>query len=158
LALFPFAHTHVPSRWSADPTRQALSLTSRRGRAHVRAFSGHLRTPSTPLEPVSRSPTSPCSFAPSVEHPRPLSRPARASRQLRRHSPKSIARSTIAVSPLVCLVRAHRSLPRATRVRHPRPEASPCPRRRPSAPEFALEVSNLPMPLFRLVLPQRTWF
>jgi hypothetical protein len=34
-----------------------------------------------------------------------------------------------------------------------RPEALPHPRRSSSAPEFALEVSNLPMPLFRQVSP-----
>jgi hypothetical protein len=91
-------------------------------------------------------------------------------RELRRCSPKSVARSTVAVEPsprrqqlgtplgspldpLVRPVRAHRSLPRAAGVRHRRPEASPRPRRRPSAPESALEVSNLLMPLFLLLPP-----
>jgi hypothetical protein len=37
--------------------------------------------------------------------------------------------------------------------RHHRPEASLCPRRRSSTLESALVVSNLPMPLFRLLLP-----
>jgi hypothetical protein len=36
---------------------------------------------------------------------------------------------------------------------HHRPEASLCPRRHPSAAESALEVSNLPMPLFTSLLP-----
>jgi hypothetical protein len=46
----------------------------RRGRAHVRAFSGHVRA-SAPC-----SPTSPHSLAPSAEPPRHLSRSARAPR------------------------------------------------------------------------------
>jgi hypothetical protein len=36
------------------------------------------RTPSTPLEPGPRSPTPPCSFAPSAEHSRSLSLALRA--------------------------------------------------------------------------------
>jgi hypothetical protein len=36
-----------------------------------------------------------------------------------------------------------------------RPKAPPHPHRSPSVPEFALEVSNLPMPLIRQVSPQR---
>jgi hypothetical protein len=46
-----------------------------------------------PLELAPRSPTFPCSIAPSAEH----SRPARAPRQLRHHSPTSTARSTVTV-------------------------------------------------------------
>jgi hypothetical protein len=37
-----------------------------------------------PLEPAPRSPTSPCSFMPSAEHSRPLSRPAHAPKQFYR--------------------------------------------------------------------------
>jgi hypothetical protein len=39
--------------------------------------------------------------------------------------------------------------------RRRRPKVPPHLRRPPRAPEFALEVSTLPMPLFRQVLPQR---
>jgi hypothetical protein len=95
---FPFSHAHVLSRFPADPTNLPPT-NSHRGRAHVRAFPDHLHTPSPPLEPAPHSPTPPCSFAPSAEHPRPLSRPAHASRQLRRRSPKPVARSTAAVEP-----------------------------------------------------------
>jgi hypothetical protein len=38
--------------------------------------------------------------------------------------------------------------------RRRRPKAPPHPHRSPSVPKFALEVSNLPMPLFRQVSPQ----
>jgi hypothetical protein len=55
---------------------------------------------------------------------------------------------------LVCSVRAHRSTSCVAGVRHRRPEAPPHPRRSPSFPEFTLEVSNLPMSLFRQVAPQ----
>jgi hypothetical protein len=83
------------------PSVPSASLTShprpRRGRAHVRAFPGHLRTPSSPLEPTPRSPISPFSFAPSTEHPRPLSRAAHVSRQLRRRSLTSATHSTVTV-------------------------------------------------------------
>jgi hypothetical protein len=82
------------------------SLTShprpRHGHAHGRTFSGHLLTPWPPLEPAPRSPTSPCSFAPSTEHPRPLSRPARAPRQLRRRSTMFAARYTVVAEPPSC--------------------------------------------------------
>jgi hypothetical protein len=54
----------------------SLSLTSRpqsprRGRAHDRAFSGHVRAPAPLLSPAPCSPTSPLSFAPSAQLPRP---------------------------------------------------------------------------------------
>jgi hypothetical protein len=52
-----------------------------------------------PLETAPRSPTSPYSFATSAEH----SRPARASRQLRRRSSKFAVRSTVAIEPAPCL-------------------------------------------------------
>jgi hypothetical protein len=79
------AHAPALSVLSRGPP-VSLSLTSRphpppwtRPRTHV------LRPPPhalAPLEPVPRSPTSPCSFAPSVELSRPLSRPAHATRQV----------------------------------------------------------------------------
>jgi hypothetical protein len=109
-APFLLAHTNVLSRCPADPTRQTLSLTSACAlspwmRPCPRVFRPPPHAP-TPLEPAPHSPTSPCSFAPSAKHPRPLCRPACASRQLRRHSPKPTARSTAAVEP------APRPLPR----------------------------------------------
>jgi hypothetical protein len=55
---------------------------------------------------------------------------------------------------LVCLVRAHRGVSYAAGARRRRPEAPPHPLRSPSILEFALEVSNLSMPLFRQVSPQ----
>jgi hypothetical protein len=54
---------------------------------------------------------------------------------------------------LVCPVHAHRSVSCAAGARHRRPEAPPHLRRSPSVPEFALEVSNLPMLLFPQVSP-----
>jgi hypothetical protein len=43
------------------------------GRAHVRAFSGHVLASAPLLSPVPCSPTSPRSLTPSVKPPRPLS-------------------------------------------------------------------------------------
>jgi hypothetical protein len=53
---------------------------------------------------------------------------------------------------LVCLVCAHRSTSYAAGARCCRLEAPPHPRRPPSAPEFALEVSNLLVPFIRPLL------
>jgi hypothetical protein len=132
-----------------------------------------------PLEPAPRSPTSPYSFAPSAEHSRPLSRPARATRQLCRRSPKpaAVPRSPLSPRHVRCVGEFHitvsnsghplvRLLPlwlarsaltgvfaRAVGVRLRRPEGSPPPRRLPGAPGFALVVSNLPMHLIHSLLP-----
>jgi hypothetical protein len=68
----------------ADPTCQpVLNLPPtfpRRGRAHDRTISSHLRTSSPLLSPAHRSPTSPRSLAPSAEPSRPLSRSTHATR------------------------------------------------------------------------------
>jgi hypothetical protein len=45
----------------------------RRGRAHDRTFSGHVRAPAPLLSPAPYSPTPPLSFAPSAQLSRPLS-------------------------------------------------------------------------------------
>jgi hypothetical protein len=76
-----------------------------------------------PLEPAPRLPTSPCSLAPSAELFRPLSHPARATRQLCRRSPK----------PVVV------------------PRSSLSPRRVRCPGEFCLTVSNSGHPLVRLL-------
>jgi hypothetical protein len=53
---------------------------------------------------------------------------------------------------LCCPVHAHRSTSCAARARDRRPETSLPPYRSPGAPEFALVVSNFPMPLIRPLL------
>jgi hypothetical protein len=54
---------------------------------------------------------------------------------------------------LVSLVRAHRSTSCAAGAHRRRPEGPPHPHRPSSALEFALEVSNLPVPLIQPLLP-----
>jgi hypothetical protein len=60
------------------PSIPSASLTShphsRRGRAHIAHFPATSTRHRPPFEPAPRSPTLPCSFAPSARHPRPLSR------------------------------------------------------------------------------------
>jgi hypothetical protein len=57
-------------------------------------------------------------------------------------------------SSLVCPVHAHRSVSCAVGAPPPSARGSIAPRRSPSIPGFALEVSTLPMPLFSQVSPQ----
>jgi hypothetical protein len=72
---------------STPPTLPvSSSLTSRprsprRGRAHVRAFSGYNRALAPLLNPMSCSSTSPLPFAPSAQLSRPLTRSAHANRE-----------------------------------------------------------------------------
>jgi hypothetical protein len=165
-------HSSGPSSLTSRPRTPSLDAPMS---AHFPATSAHL-DPFRALTPLAHFP---CSFVPSVEHPRPLSCPAHiqvapplltearrpfyARRRARAAPVASVSSASPSATrgtsrftpvPLVCPVRAHRSLPRAAGVRHRRPESSPRPRRRPRAPKFALKVSNLPMHLFRLVLPQ----
>jgi hypothetical protein len=78
-------HPLSPSLCPAVPTCQPSSTSHprspRRGRAHVRAFSGHDRAPAPLLNPAPCSPTSPLPFAPSAQLSRPLSRFAHANRE-----------------------------------------------------------------------------
>jgi hypothetical protein len=92
LSLFRGAHL------SARP--QPPTHVPRHGRAHDRAFSGHLCTSSPLLSPGLRSPTFPRSLAPSAKPSRPLSRSAHATRKLCRRSPKTVVRSATAVDPV----------------------------------------------------------
>jgi hypothetical protein len=167
----------------AGPTYQLVPnlppTFPRRGRAH-RAISGHLRTSSPLLSPAPRSPNfadtltgCSCNLRPQ---PNPLAlslalraRPESSATAHRRLSsvlrPSSSPRPVcclgefhLAVSysghPLVCLVCTHRSVCCAAGDPPSSTQGSIAPHRSPSAPEFALEVSTLPMPLFRQVSPQ----
>jgi hypothetical protein len=115
------AHSLSPSRCSVGPICRrrpfsprllSLSLSHRahlsvipnlpptipcRGRAHDRMFFGHVLAPASLLNLAPCSPTSPRSLAPSAKPPRPLSRSARVTRELRHRPPTSVARSTVAV-------------------------------------------------------------
>jgi hypothetical protein len=88
---------------SARP--QPSAHDPRRGHAHDRTISGHLRTSSPLLSPAPRLPTFPRSLAPSTEPSRPLSHSPRATRELC-HRPLSIVvRSATVVepAPVCCL-------------------------------------------------------
>jgi hypothetical protein len=100
--LFPRAFSL--SLCTAVPTCQS-SLTSRprsprRGRAHVRAFSGHVPAPAPLLSLAPCSPTFPRSFAPSVKPSSSLSlsRSAHACRELRLRPPSTSAYSASTVT------------------------------------------------------------
>jgi hypothetical protein len=94
------------------------------------------RTLSPPLSLYDRSAT-------AVEPaPRPLQRLVLPRRQLLR-TPFGLP-----FPSLICPVHAHRSVSCAAGARCRRPEAPPHPRRSLSVPELALEVRNLPIPLF----------
>jgi hypothetical protein len=101
-APFIFAHARSLSASRTPPINPSLTSRPRpcRGRAHVRAFSGHLRMPSPLLSPAPRSPTSPCSLAPSVELSRPLSHPVRATRRAPPLLTEDRGRSATAVEPV----------------------------------------------------------
>jgi hypothetical protein len=143
--------------------------------AHDRAFFDHVRAP------APYSPTSPLSFASSAQLSRPLSHSTHASRELRhrRRHPLPVLWPLSRPCPIQChgelhlivscsghpsvcplppccvgsaLTEAAFAQPEPHRRR---PDVPPHFHRPPRAPEFALEVSTLPMPLFRQVLPQR---
>jgi hypothetical protein len=85
-ALFP---SRAPAPSLSVPPSPPVSSSStshprspHRGRAHVRAFSGHVCAPVPLLSPAPYSPTSALSFAPSAKPSCPLSRSAHACREL----------------------------------------------------------------------------
>jgi hypothetical protein len=92
---------------SAPPSPPvSSSLTSRprsprRGRAHVRTFSGHVRAPAPLLSPAPYSPTSPRPFTPSAILARPLSRSAHACREPH-HRPPPVLRPPSRSRPVQC--------------------------------------------------------
>jgi hypothetical protein len=104
---FPL-HAHSLYLCPAVPTCQSSPASHprspRRGRTHVHAFSGHVPAPMPLLSLVPCSPASPRSFAPSAKPPRPLSRSARASRELRHHPPSTdvVLRSPSRPRPVPC--------------------------------------------------------
>jgi hypothetical protein len=160
---------------SASPTPLvSTSLTSRprsprRGRAHVRAFSGHGRVPAPLLNPAPCSPTSPLPFAPSAQlsrsthtnrepPPPPVPWPPLRPRPVECHGELRLVVS-ISGHPSVCPFPPWFSRPVLTGVvlaqpelRHRRPVASLCLRRCPVPPAFPRKVSDLPAPLFPCVL------
>jgi hypothetical protein len=100
--LSPFAYSLSLSLCPTVPTCQP-SLTSRprspcRGRAHVRAFSGHVLALMPLLSPAPCLPTSPRSFAPSAKPSPSLSRSAHVSRELCHRPPLVVARSAVIVA------------------------------------------------------------
>jgi hypothetical protein len=169
---------HALSLCPAVPTCQS-SLTSRpryprRGRAHDCAFFGHARAPTPLLSLTPCSPTSPRSFAHCAKPPRPLSRSAHASIELRHRPPRRPQpvlrppsrprlvpchgefRLAISCSgyPLVCtspLCFVRSALTRAIfaqpEPRRRRPVASLHLRRCFATPVFPLKVSDPPVPL-----------
>jgi hypothetical protein len=115
-----------------------LPTTPRRGRAHVRAFSGHVLAPAPRLSLAPCSPTSPHSLAPSAEPPLALSLALRARPEPRHRPPTSAARSTVAVElPAASVAPVSSALSPATwnTLRFsPNPSGLPGPR----SPEFLL--------------------
>ena len=173
------ASLSVPPSPPVSLSSTSHPLSSRRGCAHDRAFPGHVRAPTPLLSLAPCSPTSPLSFAPSAQPSRPLCRSAHVCRELHHRPPSTAAcsvepsrpcpvqchselRLTVSCSghPSVCpflpcyvrstLTGAFLAQPEAHRRR---PEVPSHPRCSPSVSEFALEVSTLPMPLFRQVSP-----
>jgi hypothetical protein len=94
-----------PSLCPTVPTCQLVSnlppTISYHGRAHDRAFFGHVRAPAPLLSLAHCSPTSPRPFVPSARLARPLSRCAHACREPCHHPPPNAAYSatTIAFAP-----------------------------------------------------------
>jgi hypothetical protein len=101
---FPRARPLPLSVSPSSPVSSSLTShprSPRRGRAHDRAFSGHVRAPSPLLSLAPCSPTSPLSFAPSAQPSRPLSRSAHACRELCHRLPSTVAcfAATVASAP-----------------------------------------------------------
>jgi hypothetical protein len=107
----PSSSTHAHfSLCLTDPTCQLVPnlppTIPRRGRAHDRVISGHLRMSPPLLSPASCSPTFLRSLAPSAEPSSPLSCSARATRELCHRPPSTVGHSATVVEP------APRLLPR----------------------------------------------
>jgi hypothetical protein len=90
----------VPPSPPVSPSLTSRPRSPRRGRAHNRAFSIHVRASAPLLSPAPCSPPSPLSFVPSVQPPRPLSRSACTNRELRHRPPKSTTCSVAVVAPV----------------------------------------------------------
>jgi hypothetical protein len=170
----------VPPPPPVSSSSTSRPQSPRRGRAHDRAFSGHVRVPAPLLSLAPCLPTSPLSFAPSAQPSHPLSlalptrtgSPATARRRplpvpwpLSRTCPVQChgdLRLTVncsgrpSVRPLpFCFVRS--ALTGATfaqpELRHRRPVEPLRLRRCFATPALLLEVSNLPAPMIWSLLP-----
>jgi hypothetical protein len=156
------------------PTCQLISnlspTISRRGRAHDRAFSGHVRAPAPLLSPAHCSPTSPRPFAPSARLAHPHSRSAHACREPRHHPPPvlrppssatvssaslSAAWNTLRCAPSSLVLPAHAHQSNSCAAGAPPPSSVSSLRHHHClvTPSLPLEVRNLPAPLISCVLP-----
>jgi hypothetical protein len=77
----PLSSSLCPAVPTYQPSSTSRPRSPHRGRAHVRAFSGHDRAPAPLLNPAPCSPTSPLPFAPSAQLSRPLSHFDHANRE-----------------------------------------------------------------------------
>jgi hypothetical protein len=94
----------VPPPPPVSSSSTSRPQSPRRGRAHDRAFSGHVRVPAPLLSLAPCLPTSPLSFAPSAQPSHPLSRSAHAYREPRHRSPTTTACSVAVIAHVPCPV------------------------------------------------------
>jgi hypothetical protein len=175
------SHTHARSLSVPRPhlsvRPQPPAHVPRRGRAHDRVLSGHLLTSSLLLSPRPARPLPPAHLHPQSNPLAPSLTLRTRPDKLHRRSPKTAAVLRPPLSPYrVCGLDKHRRITRNSG--HPSiclfPHCLPGPRSpehflrsrsppsstrgstapllSPSAPEFALKVRNLPVPLIRLLL------
>jgi hypothetical protein len=149
----PLSPSLCPTVSTCQSSSTSRPRSPRRGRAHVRAFSGHDRAPAPLLNPAPYSPISPLPFAPFAQLSRPLSRSAHTNREpppspadvhrlfrgrrcARAPSSATVSftlpsatRDTLrcALPSLVCLVYAHRSGSCAVGAPPPSPRRVPVP-------------------------------